>query len=329
MNLKKQNLMAGLFVLAGIALLLAMLFFLGLSNLFVHKVMVRTTFSESVQGLSRGSAVKYRGVQIGTVDRICILVSDQKIQVDMEIEPEHFFVADRNLGSDTRAFASFWEKEVREKGLCARMEMLGITGMKYVDFDYFSKRRINEPTPRFIGSQNALFIPSVTSQMKDLSTTLTLAVDRLSKIRYEQIAENIDKVLLQVYAFLNAPELKSAMVRINETADNFEQMSAAVASNLTEARIKQITTLFQNNLEQLKKLQQEISSMTTRSDIPGSAASFRRAADSLSEGRMELANTLLKMNQTLEAIRAAADYLGTDPSSVLRGKQKPVQRDVR
>ena len=77
---EQQHLTTGIFVLSGIVLLLAMLFFLGLSDLFTHKVTMQTGFRESVQGLSRGSAVKYRGVQIGTVKDISILVKENIIQ---------------------------------------------------------------------------------------------------------------------------------------------------------------------------------------------------------------------------------------------------------
>ena len=59
MNDQTQKFRIGLFVLGGVAVLLAMLFFFGLSNLFTHRAKVQSFFSESVQGLTVGSAVKY------------------------------------------------------------------------------------------------------------------------------------------------------------------------------------------------------------------------------------------------------------------------------
>ena len=43
---------------------------LGAGNVFKRTVTIETYFDESVQGLDVGSAVKYRGVQIGRVTRI-------------------------------------------------------------------------------------------------------------------------------------------------------------------------------------------------------------------------------------------------------------------
>ena len=62
-----QKINIGLFVIGGLALLIAILFFLGMTDIFTTKATVQTFFSESVQGLTVGSAVKYRGVPLRNV----------------------------------------------------------------------------------------------------------------------------------------------------------------------------------------------------------------------------------------------------------------------
>ena len=182
---QKRQLLSGLFVISGTILLLVLLFFLGLSDFFAEKVTLRTGFTESVQGLSRGSAVKFRGVQIGTVSDISILVNEELIQVEMEIEPK-YFSENRSGASYTQSeFNAFLDSQIKKKGLRARLEMLGITGMKYIDFDYFVRPGTPVPRePEFHGTEQALYVPSVPSQMKDLTATLTDAVDRISRIRF-------------------------------------------------------------------------------------------------------------------------------------------------
>jgi ABC-type transporter Mla subunit MlaD len=64
---KKQKLRIGIFLLSGVLLMVAILFFLGLSDIFKDKVVIMTHFQESVQGLTVGSPVKFRGVQVGAV----------------------------------------------------------------------------------------------------------------------------------------------------------------------------------------------------------------------------------------------------------------------
>jgi paraquat-inducible protein B len=60
----------GLFVLIGIVLIGAGTVILGGQDLFAEPVLMETVFNESVQGLEVGSAVKFRGVQLGSVSEI-------------------------------------------------------------------------------------------------------------------------------------------------------------------------------------------------------------------------------------------------------------------
>lgn len=315
--------MTGIFIVSGLVLLLVMLFFLGLSDFFTHKVIVRTGFRESVQGLSRGSAVKYRGVQIGTVSNISILVKENIIKVDMEIDPECFSVDRHNIRFSDAEFNSFFTSEVKEKGLRARLEMLGITGMKFIDFDYFAKANTPlPPPPRFQGPRPVLFIPSVTSQMKDITGTLTMAVDRLSRIRYERISEQLETALTGLGQLLNSQEIRSTIARLNDTAENLETSSRAISTVLSESRIQGVVKSLEQNLAELNKLQKSLLDVTQDAKIPETTAAFRDSLSGISESRKELDNALLKLAQTLESLRLLADNLSTDPASLLRGKQK-------
>ena len=315
--------LAGVFIISGVLLLLTLLFFLGLSDIFAHKVIMRTGFSESVQGLSRGSAVKYRGVQIGNVKDISILVSENIIQVDMEIDPKYFAVNRHGHTFPDKEFYAFFRNEIKNKGLRARLEMLGITGMKFIDFDYFVKPESPVPSsPRFSGPRGALFIPGVTSQMKDIMGTLTMAVDRLSRIRFEKISEQLENALTGLGQLLNSQEIRSTIARINDTAENLELSTRAISSVLSESRIQGVVKSLEENLTALNQLQKSILVISQEAKIPETTAVLRQSFEDFSESRKDFDNSLLKLNQALESLRSLTDYLSTDPASLLRGKQK-------
>ena len=105
-NDSTQKIKLGLFVTGGIVLFVAILFFLGMTDIFTNKATVQTCFSESVQGLTVGSAVKYRGVPIGSVTKISIRVPDKLVQVDMAVELRHF-VSAGNHGQQRSEFPLF------------------------------------------------------------------------------------------------------------------------------------------------------------------------------------------------------------------------------
>ena len=325
---RQKELLTGLFIISGLILLLIMLFFLGLSDLFTRKIMVRTGFTESVQGLTRGSAVKYRGVPIGTVSGITILVKENIIQVDMEINPESFAVDLHSTGGKKIDFNTFLQSEIKTKGLRARLEMVGITGMKYVDFDYFVRPGTPiQPPPRFAGPKGVLYIPGVTSQMKDMIATLTMAVDRLSRIRFERISEQLENALTGMGQLLNSQEIRSAIARINDTAENLEVSTKAISTVLSESRIQGVVRSLEQNLSALTELQSSIFKISAEAKIPETTATFRKALEEISESRREVENTMQKLNQTLDSVRILSDDLSNDPASILRGKSTKTVRE--
>lgn len=80
-----DNIKLGIFVLAGLLVLLVALYFIGReSNLFGRNFELKARF-ENVHGLTPGNNVRYAGIQVGTVRKVKIL-SDTLIEVVMMID---------------------------------------------------------------------------------------------------------------------------------------------------------------------------------------------------------------------------------------------------
>lgn len=80
-----NNIRLGVFVIAGMLLLILALYMIGRdSNLFGKNFELRARF-ENVQGLTAGNNVRYAGIQVGTVKKVRIL-NDTLIEVTMLIE---------------------------------------------------------------------------------------------------------------------------------------------------------------------------------------------------------------------------------------------------
>jgi phospholipid/cholesterol/gamma-HCH transport system substrate-binding protein len=80
-----NNIRLGVFVIAGMLLLILALYMIGRdSNLFGKNFELRARF-ENVQGLTAGNNVRYAGIQVGTVKKVKIL-NDTLIEVTMLIE---------------------------------------------------------------------------------------------------------------------------------------------------------------------------------------------------------------------------------------------------
>jgi phospholipid/cholesterol/gamma-HCH transport system substrate-binding protein len=84
--LKKKNyFMVGFFVLIGITAGIVIIVWLGASQYLQKGKTYATYFDESVQGLQIDSSVKYRGVDIGIVDKIRVAPDYRLIEIIMKI----------------------------------------------------------------------------------------------------------------------------------------------------------------------------------------------------------------------------------------------------
>ena len=74
----------GVFMLSGITLAVLAVIILGAGALFKKKIMMETYFDESVQGLSVGAPLKYRGVTIGKVEHIGFVRNEYNTELSDE-----------------------------------------------------------------------------------------------------------------------------------------------------------------------------------------------------------------------------------------------------
>ena len=81
----KQNIKLGLFVVAGIALFLISVFFIGSENNVFNRTFQAFAIFKNVEGLKEGDNVWLSGVKIGTVKDVKI-VSEGKVIVELSLK---------------------------------------------------------------------------------------------------------------------------------------------------------------------------------------------------------------------------------------------------
>src|SRR5512135_3737943 len=83
---KTSKFMVGLFVSLGIILTVVAIIWVGATKYFEKGNRFVTYFDESVQGLQKDSTVKYRGVDVGRVEKIRVAPDNHLIEVVMKIK---------------------------------------------------------------------------------------------------------------------------------------------------------------------------------------------------------------------------------------------------
>src|SRR5262245_17503760 len=125
----------GVFVLGAIGLLVVAIMVWGSGRLFERTFQFVCYFRGSVNGLTVGAPVKFRGVQIGAVTDIRLRYAQERgeprIPVFIKVHPDLV----RELGATEAADLERY-RELLTRGLRARLETQSLlTGVLYVNFD--------------------------------------------------------------------------------------------------------------------------------------------------------------------------------------------------
>lgn len=324
MNERKIKLRAGIFVALTLLLFILMLFYFGLSQVFVRKTMVSTCFGESVQGLSVGSEVKYQGVKVGSVRKISIIAKEKLIKVDMAIELDHFQgVGDLDsLEESEQNFQEYISNDIQQ-GMRCRLEFAGITGMKYVSLDYYDKPGENFTAPPMVIRQSgAIYVPAKSSPFKDLMVAMTRSLDRLSKVNFDGIFDEVEEVLKELNSTLSAPEIKTTMLNVAKLTANLETTTASLNRVMSEKRMDAVVEKVDRNLDSVGNLVRQFSQTAEQMKLPETTSELRKVAALVIDTRQELAVSISKLNDMLEAMRKLCDMISNNPGFLLGAGNK-------
>lgn len=224
----------GAFVLVGLGLIIFALLIFGSSKLFQPIVHVETYFEESVQGVSEGTPVKYRGLQIGYVEKIAFAdeiygshgnsnvgIHNRSIYVRIAITSKLFT---RLSGDEVKQLLS---KEVA-MGLRVKIVAQGLTGISYLELDYANPRSII-PTA-ITWHPNDFYIPSVTSTLTRLSENAQYIMNELKDVDFKKLFQDIN--LLTISLSQVAAKTSGFLSQINYPSAITMQNLEVISSNL-------------------------------------------------------------------------------------------------
>lgn len=273
----------GLFVVTGLAIGLATVFWLGLRRLNRDALPAVTYFDESVQGLDVGSPVKFRGVTLGTVSTITVAPDQRHVEVWMRLYTEEL----NKMGFDPNA--------PRDPLLRPQLASAGITGVKFVQFDQFPPERYPPPQLLFAVPER-YYVPSVPSTLKSLEEVANELLDKLPKL-----ADSLGDTLL---------EAKKSLRALSDVATWVQG----------ESGLKKLVAGLHETADTLTKAIREAELGQTTGSLRTAAGSVNGAAAQLGGRGGQLEETLIALRETLEAVRALAARLERDPSALVRGR---------
>lgn len=308
----------GLFVVVGVVLALSTLALLGARSLRKEVGRYVTYFDESVQGLDVGSPIKFRGVTIGTVGGIDVAADHRLVEVSLDLAIEEL----SRLGLDVATgpvVRGAKKKLHQDTDLRAQLASAGLTGVKFLQLDFFAIADTPEPALPFAPPDN--YIPSAPSTLKNLEEALVRTMNRLP-----ELADQAGQILGAVNVIVGDVRDKKLPDHVVVVLDAAERTLGATTSAI--GKLEVVSTKAERLLDGLDHTVAQTNKLLANvGGEKGLLASVGRASDAVGDTvrnadrlGVELEEALGAMKEAAKSIHKLAEALEKDPDMLLKGR---------
>lgn len=227
---RQSRFMVGLFVITGVLIGVAAIVWLGAANYFQKGTRYVTYFDESVQGLQVDSRVKYRGVEVGSVERIGVAPDQRLVEVVVKIDLEG------NI----------------EHSIVTQLKAAGITGIVFVELD---RRQPDETVfiPPVDMKANYPVIPSQPSQTKQMLSSIDRIMEKVVQIDLKGISDQIRQTSRSIETFLTGKEMTNIVRNLDSTAAGLERSLRRIDRILAEGKAESILSTVEQGLGEARQ----------------------------------------------------------------------------
>lgn len=323
----------GLFLVAAGLLFIGSLFFFGVTTLFKKETRFVTFFPESVQGLSEGSRVRFRGVTIGQVTDIRLSlgpdVTGEGIPVLYKVDLTRL----RNdLGvTEDLSTVDAYERVIRE-GFTAKLENESIlTGQLYIDLDFRPDARKADAEPRIV-DDGIRVVPSVPSTLSDVTGEALAIIGNISKVDFAGISAQLSALLARFDETLKQVEPAKTAANLNETLDAVRSLAASPELRQSLAEVSQLLASTEALVSNLRTGEGPLGEPLARTvaEISETTDAVRKLAESMADSASditgpvaELEATLVELKRAARSIQSLVDFLRRHPNALLFGSEQP------
>src|SRR5580704_8375496 len=214
--------LVGAFVLGAIILGIIALVVLGSGRYFTGKTSYVLYFDRDVNGLRVGNPVKFRGVDIGTVDAILLSLSgidNQSHAATPNVKIPVVIDIDSNKIESHGAKDDLSNPDVMRRaialGLRAQLAMQSfVTGVLYIDLDMHPGTEMKNSS-NTVGEEaryeGIVEIPVLPTALEQAQETLTKVIEELGKADIPQLFASIMQTAQGVNDFVHSADLKNSV----------------------------------------------------------------------------------------------------------------------
>ena len=270
----------GVFVLAAIGVLIAVILIFGSGKFFKKSFYLETYIKQSVTGLDSGAAVRFRGVKIGQVTSIGLTGDSYEKNLPFDKRRQYVVVRMKIFGEElTEEQLNHFIKD----NMRARVKSMGITGVNYIEFDFVSSA-VDYPTLPYNWEPEYPVLPSMPNQTDEIISGIQKFIDSANQMNINNTQKKLDEVLGSLNQMMvgdgkgnegfirSVKELNVLLVRIAKVTDKDElnilmrELVGAVTSlRQTITSVQGDTTSTMENLKQTSENLNELSRIASQS----------------------------------------------------------------
>jgi ABC-type transporter Mla subunit MlaD len=221
----------GLFVLAAIGALIALILVFGSGQIFQKTFEVETYIKQSVTGLDNGASVRFRGVKVGQVISVGLTGEVYEKHIPL-IERKEYVIVRMLINGDPKQILGEVNGFVAAN-LRAKVKTMGITGVNYIELD-FEAPNSDSPMLSYKWKPEYPVIPSLPSPADEIFSGLQKVVTNLSALNLVETQQKFDSLVTNLNTVLagsgkgnqgiaqSVQELNTLLAKMNGVTSNAE-----------------------------------------------------------------------------------------------------------
>lgn len=322
MSEKPHTVAIGAFVIGAILIAITIVIFALGTGFGRQSERVVMVFEGSVKGLNVGAPVALRGVQIGQVTTVELMLDADSLDLTMLVEAELNSKNIKRLGSSTKDVTD----GLIARGLRAQLKTQSLlTGLLYIQLDFHQDKQL-------------VLVPidSELTQIPTIPTDLEQIARKIEEMDLAQLAQDVQDTVHGLSAFVSSDafqslsgDLQTTLASVTRLSDELNSQLATTGPKLdrvlngasetlagANAELPKLSELAQKNLSVLNQAIEAFENTMINIDSlvsPGSATAY------------QLNKALRELTLASRAIQELASMLDRQPESLLRGKQEDMQ----
>lgn len=327
--MKRNALLIGSFVIASLIIIITAVLWLGGGDFFSTQRKARVYYDGNVTGLSVGAPVTFRGVNVGEVKSIRILMNTNTLKATIPVTITlHGAALDFQNGGVGKTVEL---RTLVQRGLRARLALQSVvTGQKMIELDFMP----NTPAT-LVGAADEQEIPAVRDKFGVL---------------VEQIAElPLRDTVAEIRAAIK--EMRTTLVSVQHTLDGAQTILKSVSEEMrstgaesrktlataTEAirRVQGSSTAALDSIHSLADTSRQ-TVLAAQPELQRTLASARQAAETANVAmdrvaglmapgaplREDVTDTITELSQAARNLRSLSELLEEKPNAILFGRSR-------